>query len=99
MARKKRRNHNPEFKAKVALEALKGLRTISQIADEFEIHNNQVTTWKTQLRKEVASIFESSPGKVSKPDPTEDVEALQAKIGELTMELDWLKKKSKNWSI
>ena len=99
MTRRKRRNHNPEFKAKVALEALKGLRTISQIADEFEIHNNQVTTWKTQLRKEIVSIFETAPEKEAKPGPTEDIEALQAKIGELTMELDWLKKKSKNWSL
>jgi transposase len=98
MARRKRRNHKSEFKAKVALEALKGNQTISQIADDFEIHSNQVTTWKTQLRKGIASIFESSE-KEAEPDPSEDVEALRAKIGELTMELDWLKKKSKNWSM
>jgi transposase-like protein len=99
MTRRKRRNHKPEFKAKVALEALKGNRTVTQIADEFEVHSNQVTTWKTQLRKEIASIFETASGKETKPDPSEDVEALQAKIGELTMEIDWLKKKSKNWSL
>lgn len=98
MARRKRRNHKPEFKAKVALEALKGNQTISQIADDFEIHSNQVTTWKADLRKGIASIFESSEKEVA-PDPSEDVAALQAKIGELTMELDWLKKKSKNWSL
>jgi transposase-like protein len=98
MARRKRRNHKPEFKAKVALEALKGIKTISQIADDFEIHSNQVTTWKAELRKNIASIFETSK-KEEAPDPCEDVEALQAKIGELTMELDWLKKKSKNWSL
>lgn len=97
MARK-RRNHKPEFKAKVALEALKGNQTVSQIADDFEVHGNQVTTWKTQLRKGIASIFETTEKK-TEPDPAEDVEALKAKIGELTMENDWLKKKSKNWSL
>ncbi len=101
MSQRKRRNHNPEFKAKVALEALKGIQTVTKIADDFEIHSNQVTTWKTQLRKGITSIFDT-PGKGAKgtkPDPTQDIEALQAKIGELTMENDWLKKKLKNWSL
>ena len=99
MARRKRRNHNSKFKAKVALEALKGNRTITQIADEFELHSNQVTSWKTQLKDGIEGIFETTPSKPVQPEPTEDVDALQAKIGELTMQLDWLKKKSKNWSL
>lgn len=99
MARRKRRNHSSKFKAKVALEAAKGIKTISQIADEFELHSNQVTTWKTQLKEGIEAIFDTAPAKPSEPDPTEDVDALQAKIGELTMQLDWLKKKSKNCSL
>ena len=96
MARRKRRNHNTKFKAKVALEAIKGTRTIAQIADEFNLHGNQVTTWKKQLLEGSASLFETSI-KEPDPEPSEDVEALKAKVGELTMELDWLKKKSQNW--
>ena len=99
MARRKRRNHSPEFKARVALEALKGIETIAQIADRFELHGNQVTTWKADLKNGIVSIFETESKKPSKPEPMEDIEALRAKIGELTMELDWLKKKSKNWSL
>ena len=99
MKRRKRRNHSPRFKAKVAVEAMKGNRTISQIADEFELHSNQVTGWKTQLREGIESIFETAPEKAPAPEPCEDIAALQAKIGELTMELDWLKKKSKNWQL
>lgn len=99
MAKRRRRNHKPEFKAKVAVEAVKGLKTVSQIADEFELQSSQVTAWKSQLRKGAPSLFEQPSRKEETPEPSEDVAALQAKIGELTMELDWLKKKSKNWSL
>ena len=96
MARRKRRNHNANFKAKVALEAVKMNRTISQIADEYSLHSNQVTTWKKNLLEGAVELFESKKVK-EEPLPSEDVDALKAKIGELTMELDWLKKKSQNW--
>ena len=96
---RKRRNHSPEFKAKVALEALRGIKTITQIADSFELQSNQVSTWKMDLKNGITAIFETESKKPVKPEPTEDIEALRAKIGELTMELDWLKKKSKNWSV
>ena len=96
MARRKRRNHNAKFKAKVAVEAIKGTRTIAQVADEFSLHSNQVTTWKKLLLEGSASLFESTK-KDADPEPSEDVEALKAKVGELTMELDWLKKKSRSW--
>lgn len=93
---RKRRNHSAQFKAKVAFEALKGSQTISQIADRHELHGNQVTNWKLKLKKDMATIFETAESKKT-IDPADDVEALRAKIGELTMELDWLKKKSKDW--
>jgi transposase-like protein len=96
MPRRKRRNHRPEFKAKVAFEALKGEQTIAEIADKYELHTNQVTTWKAKLKKDIATVFETEDKKQAL-DPTEDVAALQAKIGKLSMELDWLKKKSKDW--
>ena len=97
MPRRKRRNHRPEFKAKVAFEALKGEQTIAEIADKYELHSNQVTSWKAKLKKDIATVFETDDNKKQAPDPTEDVESLQAKIGKLSMELDWLKKKSKDW--
>ena len=98
MPRRKRRNHRPEFKAKVAFEALKGDQTITQIADKYELHGNQVTTWKKRLKEKMASLFEGAEDKDRQADPTEDVAALQAKIGELTMELDWLKKSRRTGS-
>ena len=60
MPRRKRRNFKPEFKAKVAFEALKGDQTIAQIASKYELHGNQVTEWKKRLKAEMASIFEKS---------------------------------------
>ncbi len=96
MPRRKRRNHNPSFKAKVAVEALKGNQTIAEIADQFGIHGNQATTWKKQLLEGSMSLFETGK-KEPTPEPSEDVEALKAKVGELTMELDWQKKKSQRW--
>ena len=99
MPRKKRRNHSAKFKGKVALEAAKGIRTATAIADEYELHTNQVSAWKTELLDGVEGIFEAAPTKPVEPEPFEDVASLQAKIGELTMQLDWLKKKSKQWSL
>ena len=88
--RRKRRNHSPAFKAKVALAALKGDKTLAQLASEHDVHVNQIQTWCAQLKDNVSTIFDS--GIEKKKDQDAEVKALQAKIGELTMENDFLAK-------
>ena len=83
-----RRNHSPAFKAKVALAAIRGDRTLSELAAHFEVHPNQITQWKSQLLARAAGVFEG-PG-VLTPDSTGTIRALQAKIGQLAMENDFL---------
>lgn len=81
-----RRNHLATFKAKVALAAIKGDVTLPELAKRFDIHPNQITQWKTQLLGRAAHAFGGErPG-----PPTVDLKALQAKIGQLTMENDFL---------
>ena len=89
MTRRPRRNHTPAFKAKVALAAIKGELTISQLAEHFDVHPNQITTWKTQLLEGASDVFGQGggPGPAS---PPVDVKSLHAKIGELTLENDFL---------
>ncbi len=89
MTRRTRRTHSPSFKAKVALAAIKGERTIAQLADQFEVHPNQITTWKTQLEGSAAAVFMAGSGG-SQAAPPVDLKALHAKIGELTLENDFL---------
>lgn len=89
MSRRPRRNHSAAFKAKVAIAAIKGERTIAQIAEQFDVHPNQVTTWKAQLEGGAADVFDGGNG-TAPPAPTVDVKALHAKIGELTLENDFL---------
>ena len=86
MNRRPRRNHTPVFKAKVALAAVKGDRTIAQLAEQFDVHPNQITSWKAQLEEGAADVF-GSGGVVQ---PAVDVKSLHAKIGELTLENDFL---------
>ena len=86
MARRPRRNHSPQFKAKVALEAVKGEQTAAELAQRFDIHPNQITQWKTQLLARSADVFGGDGPKV----PPVDVKVLHAKIGELTLENDFL---------
>ena len=88
MSRRPRRNHSPAFKAKVAIAAIKGERTIAQIAEQFDVHPNQVTTWKAQLEGGAADVFGGGTG--TAPAPPVDVKQLHAKIGELTLENDFL---------
>ena len=88
MTRRPRRNHTPAFKAKVALAAIKGEKTLSELAELFDVHPNQIATWKAQLLDGAAGVFGSSaPGAESAPV---DLKALHAKIGELTLENDFL---------
>jgi len=87
-----RKKHSPDFKAKVALEALKGLKTVNQIASETEVHPTQVTLWKKQLSEAIPSIFASDQGQKQKSQ--EDITALlYQQIGQLKVELDRVKKK------
>jgi transposase-like protein len=88
MSRRPRRNHTPAFKAKVALAAVKGDRTLAQLAEQFDVHTNQITSWKAQLEGGAADVF--GPGGSSAAAPAIDVKSLHAKIGELTLENDFL---------
>lgn len=85
---KKRRNHSPAFKAKVALEAARNERTIAEIAVEYGVHANQVSAWKRQLLDNAAAVFEG--GGDRRRDEDALVKDLHAKIGELTVERDFL---------
>jgi transposase-like protein len=83
-----RRNHSATFKAKVALAAIKGDLTLPELAKRFDVHPNQITQWKSQLLERAADAF---GGAAERPvSPTADVKALQAKIGQLAMENDFL---------
>ena len=86
MARRPRRNHSPVLKAKVALAALSGEHTLAQLAQKFDVHPNQITEWKRQLQEQAADVFD----KGGKSEPTVDLKALHAKIGQLTLENDFL---------
>lgn len=88
MTRRARRNHTPAFKAKVALAALKGEKTLSELAQFFDVHPNQITTWKGQLLEGAAEVFGGSAN--AQAAPSVDVKSLHAKIGELTLENDFL---------
>lgn len=89
MTRRPRRNHTPAFKSKVALETLKGEKTLSELAQQFDVHANQIKLWRDQLLSGAIELF-SKEGKAAKPEPAIDVKTLHAKIGELTLENDFL---------
>ena len=97
MSKTKRKRYSGAFKAKVGLEALMGVKTVGQIAREYQVHPVQVTQWKGVIRDRLPELFEASPR------PGEDSQALVAqlheKIGELTVEADWLKKKCKQLGL
>ena len=86
MSKRPRRNHAPAFKAKVALDALKGEQTLVEIAQRYQIHPNQITEWKRQLLEHATEIF----SKERKRDQVPSVKDLHAKIGQLSMENDFL---------
>jgi transposase len=88
MARRPRRNHSPAFKAKVAVAAIKGERTMVELAQDFDFHPNQIKQWRDQLLEGATGVFGEAPR--AEPEPTIDVKTLHAKIGELTLENDFL---------
>jgi transposase len=89
MKRRPRRNHTPAFKAKVALAAIKGEMTLAQLAEHFDVHPNQIMAWKALLLEGAADVFGGGSGGGPTP-PAIDVKSLHAKIGELTLENDFL---------
>ena len=91
MTTKKRRSYPPEFKFRIALEALKGMKTIAQIGQEYQVHPNQVRAWKKQLQEEGSQVFSKNHHR-SEKDRQHKEEALYEQIGRLKMELAWLKK-------
>ena len=86
--RRKRRNHSPAFKAKVAMAALQGDKTLAQLASQYDVHVNQIQTWRNQLKENMVSLFDYGIDK--RKDHDAEVKSLQAKIGQLTMENDFL---------
>ena len=89
MSRRPRRNHSPAFKAKVALAAVKGEKTLAELAQQFDVHPNQITSWKAQLLDGAAGVF-GTDGRSEASAPAVDVKTLHAKIGELTLTNDFL---------
>lgn len=90
MAQRKRYNAN--FKAKVALEAAKELQTLAELSNQYGVHANQITKWKQQLLKESSELFKKNYKKEKEAEALQNT--LYQEIGQLKMELDWLKKKS-----
>ncbi len=86
--KRKRRNHSSSFKAKVALAAIKGDRTLAELAEQFDVHPNQIQEWKKKLLDSADQVFER--GNKQATDSDFKVEELHAKIGQLTMERDFL---------
>lgn len=90
MTRRKRRNHSSAFKAKVALAALKGERTLAELSEQYDVHPNQIQEWKKRLIEGAENVF---GGNAVEAQQTErELEKLHAKIGQLTMEKDFLSK-------
>ena len=90
---KRRVAHTPEFKAKVGLEALRGVKTINEIGQDYGVHPTQVGLWKKEIQEQAKTLFEGKPG----PKPVaghQEPDLLYSEIGKLKVELDWLKKKS-----
>ena len=88
-----RKAHNEAFKAKVALEAIRGEKTLAQLSSEFGVHANQIGLWRKQLIKELPSLFSDRRKKRDK-EQDELISELYREIGQLKVEVDWLKKKS-----
>ena len=87
---KKRRNHSPEFKSKVALAAIKGDQSLTELSQQYGINSNLIVKWKKQLIEQSSEVFASCKGLA--PDRESEIQSLQTKIGQLTMENDFLSK-------
>ena len=95
MSRRPRRTHSAAFKAKVALAAVRGDKTLAELAQQHDVHANQITDWKNQLMAKAADVFGGEP----RPDePTVDLKELHAKIGQLALENDFCASR-KGWRV
>ena len=98
--KRKRRNHSAEFKARVAMEALKGIRPVHEIAAEFDVHPVQVSQWKKALQDNVSSVFERKNARADEREREQKhIERLERKLGQVVVERDWLAKKAKQLGI
>jgi transposase-like protein len=95
----KRRRHEPEFKARVAIEAVKGIKTIQQIAKAFDVHPVQVSDWKKKMLEGVSDVFSATKKKSSNQALDAEREQLHAKIGQQAVEIDFLVKKAKQLGL
>jgi len=93
MARSIRKSHNSAFKAKVALEAIKGEKTLTQLSSEFGVHPNQIGQWRKQVLETLPDLFSNRRQKEDK-EQENLISELYRQIGQLKVEMDWLKKKS-----
>lgn len=91
----KRKRFSKDFKAKVALEAIKGQRTVVELAQEYGVHPNQISQWKKQALDSLPSVFGNGSGKDEKR-VEEERDRLFKKVGQLQIEVDWLKKKTES---
>jgi len=96
--KKKRRKHSGAFKARVGLEALRGVKTINEIAADYEVHPVQVSQWKKELEERLPEVFEK-PKAADGAREQRKADRLERKVGQLTMEVDWLKKKCEELQI
>ena len=93
-----RRKHSAEFKARVALEAIKGVKTLSEIAREYEIDPVMVGKWKSEMLDRLPELFEANISAKNK-DAEKEQDQLHRKLGQLTMEVDFLKKSANSWEF
>lgn len=95
-----RKSYPPEFKARIALEALKEQKTLNQLGSEYGVHPNQVSTWKKQLQSELPRVFSSASRREASREQQEQLQShLYQQIGQLQVELDWLKKKAERAGV
>ena len=96
MSKGKRDSYTSQFKFQVAIEAMKGDKTVTQLASEFHVHPSQITKWKEKLNSSASAVF-GSPSKRKNPEKVTEADLME-KVGRLTVEVDWLKKNPWNWA-